>query len=397
MYIDAICGTYSGCSELVALCDTSSVRISYHKQRIGRPDVPAYLAGDFTRMLKERGPDVVVVTTVDAYHHEYIVAAMEHGCDVVCEKPMTIDAVKVAEILDVIDRTGRRLTVTFNYRYSPAYSKLRELIAGGAIGTPRLVDFSWMLDTSHGADYFRRWHREKDMSGGLLVHKATHHFDLVNWWIGAWPRTVFAMGGLAFYGRDAAAARGERYDYDRYAGGPADDPFAIDLSASPALRGLYLDAEAESGYLRDRNVFGGNVTAEDTLAVTAGYRGGALLSYSLIAYSPWEGLQVAITGDKGRLELAERHDVYQQIRLFRMFGEMTEVEVGESPGGPHGGDALMLAQIFDPRAPEDPLGRNASHLDGAASVLLGAAANTSIATGAPVQVSLPETNRGAHA
>ena len=50
----------------------------------------------------------------------------------------------------------------------------------GLVGRPLLVDFSWVLDTSHGADYFRRWHREKQNSGGLLVHKSTHHFDLVN-------------------------------------------------------------------------------------------------------------------------------------------------------------------------------------------------------------------------
>ena len=41
----------------------------------------------------------------------------------------------------------------------------------------------WLLDTRHGADYFRRWHRNKNNSGGLMVHKATHHFDLVNWWM----------------------------------------------------------------------------------------------------------------------------------------------------------------------------------------------------------------------
>ena len=65
-----------------------------------------------------------------------------------------------------------------------------------------------MLDTSHGADYFRRWHREKDKSGGLLVHKSTHHFDLVNWWLASSPKTVFAMGGLRFYGRENAEGRG---------------------------------------------------------------------------------------------------------------------------------------------------------------------------------------------
>jgi predicted dehydrogenase len=416
LYIDAICGTYPGHCELVAMCDTSSVRISYHNKRLasrhGHAEVPGYAAAGFGRMLAEQRPDVVIVTTVDAYHHAYIVAAMEHGCDVVSEKPMTTDAEKVAAILAAIERTGRRLTVTFNYRYSAAATRMKQLVAEGAIGIPRLVDFSWMLDTSHGADYFRRWHREKPMSGGLLVHKASHHFDLINWWLDSWPATVYAMGSLAFYGQEAAARRGESYAYSRYtgqagdAGAARDDPFALDLGRSPMLRGLYLDAEDQTGYLRDRNVFGEDVSIEDTMVVSARYRSGTLLSYSLVAYSPWEGLRVAITGDKGRLELYERHGAHviedtptgesagpgtgteQSVRLFPMFRPAAEIAI-DSATGPHGGDSQMLEQIFAPAPPADPWGRPASHLDGAASVLLGDAANRSLAEGRPVTVGLP--------
>ena len=230
---------------------------------------------------------------------------MQLGCDVICEKPMTTDAGKARAIFDAIESTGRSLRVTFNYRYAPANSKLRQLLAAGTIGRPLHVDFSWLLDTSHGADYFRRWHREKHNSGGLLVHKATHHFDLVNWWLASRPQQVFALGNLMFYGAANAAARGEYYSYARYTGEEAarDDPFALFLDQDPGLRGLYLDAEAETGYLRDRNVFGDPITIEDTLCVTARYRNAALLSYSLVAYAPWEGYRVAITGTRGRLEL----------------------------------------------------------------------------------------------
>jgi predicted dehydrogenase len=411
MYVDAICGTHARHAELAALCDTSSVRVAYHNQRLAgqfhHGQVPGYDAAEFGRMLAEQRPDTVIVTTVDAYHHRYIVAALEHGCDVVSEKPMTTDDDKVAAILAAAERTSRRVRVTFNYRYSPAYTRLRQLVADGAIGVPFLVDFCWLLDTSHGADYFRRWHREKPLSGGLLVHKASHHFDLVNWWIGDWPETVFAMGSLSFYGREAAAARGECYSYSRYAGQPGGDPFSLDLERSPMLQGLYRDAEEESGYVRDRNVFGDNISIEDTMAVTARYRRGALLSYSLVAYSPWEGLRVSITGSKGRVELYERHREHvierdptgagaaggagragvetgppQSIRLFPMFSPPADVAIPSS--GPHAGDALMLEQIFDPGAPPDPDGRAATHLDGAAAVLLGTAANQSIATGVPV-------------
>ena len=101
----------------------------------------------------------------------------------------------------------------------------------GTIGEIKSVHFEWLLDTIHGADYFRRWHRNKNNSGksspqsspqssphfspqsspfcvaiagGLMVHKATHHFDLVNWWLDSKPTTVMAMGDLDFYGRENA-------------------------------------------------------------------------------------------------------------------------------------------------------------------------------------------------
>src|SRR5258707_113937 len=80
--------------------------------------------------------------------------------------------------------------------------------AAGVLGAVGSVHFEWLLDIRHGADYFRRWHRDKANSGGLLVHKASHHFDLVNWWLGATPVRVFADARLFFYGPSGAGALG---------------------------------------------------------------------------------------------------------------------------------------------------------------------------------------------
>jgi predicted dehydrogenase len=107
---------------------------------------------------------------------------MELGCEVITEKPMTTDAEKARSIFDTIERTRKKLRVTFNYRYAPAFTKLRKLLIQGVISRPLCVDFSWLLDTYHGADYFRRWHREKHNSGGLLVHKSTHSNCLTACW-----------------------------------------------------------------------------------------------------------------------------------------------------------------------------------------------------------------------
>ncbi len=405
MFIQAIAEPYADRAQLVALCDLSHRRMNWYNEQLPAP-LPTYHADDFPRMLAETRADTVIVTTVDAWHHHYIIAALEAGCDVICEKPLTTALDKLQAIFAALERAGQSLRVTFNYRYAPAFTRFRELLREGAVGRPLAVDFSWLLDTSHGADYFRRWHREKVNSGGLLVHKATHHFDLVNWWLDALPQQVFAMGDLLFYGAENAAGRGEHYDYARYTGEPAaaNDPFALNLQAKPAFRGLYWDAEAETGYIRDRNVFGAPITVEDTMTVTARYSNGALLSYCLVAYAPWEGLRVAVTGTRGRLELDIHENVTHlksaqaaasaskgafkqvQMRHFPMFGEGYEVAVPVGAGGHGGADPLMLAELFAPDGRVDPLRRGASHIDGAASILVGIAANMSIETGRLVDV-----------
>lgn len=417
MFIKSIATTYRESCELVGFCDQNQTRMDWYNARLVNEfelaPCPTYSAEQFDQMIAETQPDTVIVTTIDAAHHQYIVRAMELGCDVITEKPMTIGMAQIEAIFGAIDRTGKSLRVTFNYRYAPAYTKLREIVMNGTIGRPLSVDFSWMLDTRHGADYFRRWHREKQNSGGLLVHKATHHFDLVNWWIDSYPVEVFAMGDLLFYGRENAVDRGESYPYARYTGESAaqDDPFALFLDQDDTLRALYLDAEPDDGYIRDRNVFGEPITIEDTMAVTARYRNGVLLSYCLIAYSPWEGLRVAINGTKGRAELevvettnwlkgqsgaekSEAADVAAskgafkrtQLRVTPMFGQGYDVPIPVGEGGHGGADPVLLEQLFASTPPADPFNRAASHIDGAASILTGIAANRAIETGQPVQV-----------
>lgn len=401
---------------LVALCDPNRSRMDVQNEwfaaEFGAKPVPGYDPGDFVRMLDEQHVDTVIVTSVDRTHDHYIVAAMEHGRDVITEKPLTTDEHKCERILRAQQRTGQRLVVTFNYRYAPRNAAVRELLASGVIGQVQSVHFEWLLDTRHGADYFRRWHRDKRNSGGLMIHKSSHHFDLVNWWLSAVPQSVFGFGDLRFYGRANAEARGQRVRSDRSLTDPhrADDPWAIDLAGEPDLKGLYLDAEHEDGYVRDRTVFSDGISIEDDMSVLVRYDTGATLSYHLTAYAPWEGYRVGLTGTAGRVELdvVERSYVSGEVIDPNAAGAdqpgtepidrtrltvqphwqpARRVPIDEEGGGGHGGgDRRLLADIFAPSDEPDPLGRAAGHLDGAYAMLTGAAANRSFATGLPVQI-----------
>lgn len=395
MFIDPLATKFREHGELVALADPNPGRLSYYNRRLvddlDYHEVPAYSSDDFDRMISETKPDIVIVTTVDAFHHEYVVRAMELGCDAITEKPMTIDVEKCNLILDTVKRTGRELRVAFNYRWAPGATRVRQAISDGLIGDVLHVDLEYWLDTSHGADYFRRWHRQKQNSGGLIIHKSTHHFDLVNWWIDAVPETVYGMGRLAFYGKGNAEARGQSVAYERYMDQDTSaDPFAIDLAGDEVLRGLYLENERYDGYYRDQNVFGEGITIEDSMSLLVRYRTGPVLNYSLNAYLPREGFQVAFNGSRGRLEYEELHEVggrRSKLVLYPMFGSPRELTVPEGVGGHGGGDLLLQRQIFAQGVERDPWRRDAGHMQGAASVLVGMAANHSFETGEVVSVS----------
>jgi len=406
-FYGSIAQNFSETSEILAFCDINKTRMEYankllvEKYGYDKP-VKMYMADEFDKMIEEQKPDYVIVTSIDRTHHKYIKRAMELGCDVISEKPMTMDEVKCNEILDAIEDTGRNLRVTFNYRYAPHNSKIRELIMNDTIGKVTQVHFEWCLNTKHGADYFRRWHRDKKNSGGLMVHKSTHHFDLVNFWLGTYPETVYAQGGLKFYGRENAEERGITKFYNRAHGSEyaKNDPFALHMEGNEWFENAFLKAEHEDGYLRDQSVFGDNISIEDTMNVLVTYKNGAVMSYSLNAYSPIEGFNVSFTGTKGRIELRVLEKAYvsgggssaaegavdsKKIIVYPMFAEGYEVEIEEGEGGHGGGDNVLRQDIFGTPT-DDPLNRAASHVDGVSSIMTGICANKSMASGMPVRI-----------
>jgi predicted dehydrogenase len=414
MYIRALAGDFTDVAELVAWCEPNPARMD-HADGLAGARPARYAPAGLERMITEQRLDAVVVTSPDWTHAEMASRAMRAGADVVLEKPLTTSVDGCGEIVAAIEETGRSLVLTFNYRYSPRNAALKQVIASGEIGEVTSVHFEWVLDTMHGADYFRRWHREKEHSAGLAVHKASHHFDLMNWWLADVPEWVFASGGLKFYGAENARARGlgprpARGTVDP----PSTDPFALDLRADPTLRSLYWEAERHDGYLRDRDVFAPGVTIEDNLSVMVGYGGGPVLTYSLNAHSPWEGYRVTVNGTEGRVELevVERAAVLPGpdgrivldassvvddgddgrrggawLTVQKHWQPAKSVPIPEADGGGHGGgDALLLADVFRGVGGADRLGRQAGIRDGLASVAVGLAANTSMTTGKRVRI-----------
>lgn len=385
MWGKSLVESYSDQLEFVGLCDINPGRLAYAKEYIG-VSCPTFT--DFEEMMKETQPETVIVTTVDATHHEFIIKAMEMGANVVTEKPMTTDENKCQAILDAEKKTGKKTTVTFNYRYSPHKQKMYEILRAGDIGDIVSVDFHWYLDIYHGASYFRRWHGLRDKSGTLLVHKSTHHFDLLNWWLESEPMEVFAFGELEHYGKN----NDFRYTHCRPCPHKDKCQFHWDITSSEVLTKLYADNEEHDGYLRDGCVWREEIDIYDKMNVSIKYANDVTVSYSLTTYSPYEGYRIAFNGTSGRLEawIKERQpwdsEDYDELRLTKNFGETELIKIPHAGGGHGGGDTRLKDKIFLNPDMEDPYRQSAGTRDGAMSILVGIAARNSIETGKSVNI-----------
>ena len=402
MYLEALLGPHAQDGRLVGLCDSNPGRAAAAATaaRAAGVEVPVYGPEAFDRMVGETAPDRVIVTVPDNIHAHYIERALDLGCDVITEKPLTMDAASCTRILEARRRSGRSVIVGFNYRYSPVRTLVKQVLMSGMIGHVQSATFEWLLDTHHGADYFRRWHRTKANSGGLFVHKATHHFDLLNWWLGSVPRRVTALGRRVFYRPEMGDALGLVPRGERCTGCPAFARcgFRLDIAASAHLTQLYAEAEHHDGYIRDKCVFSPEIDIEDSMNAMIEYESGIVANYTLTAYNPQEGYRVVFDGTRGRLELlnVERSHVEPDGRLVRPalpeenrvrvqphFGRTYELALPVAAGLHGGGDAVMLGRLFGPPS-NDEYGHMADDRAGAWSAMVGIAANASLASGGGV-------------
>lgn len=388
MYASNIQKYFSDCAVLTGIFDLNPDRAKVCIELSGLTECKVYT--DFDEMLRTEKPDTVLVVSKDSTHHEYIVRALDSGCDVISEKPLTTDADKYAQIAAAEKRTGRKVTVTFNCRFMPFFARIKELLREGVVGDVLSVHYEWYLDTSHGADYFRRWHRRRENSGSLMVHKSTHHFDIANWLLEQEPVAVNAFGTRRFYGptREERSERCLTCQYKKSC------EYYLDITANPTLKKLYYDVESIDGYYRDRCVFADDIDIEDSVSVNVKYSGGTVMSYSLTAHSPYEGYRLVLNGVNGRL-IAEHlngigyyagKDIFN-LTLYNRRGEKIEYHIPENLNkGDHNGGDIRLLDMLLCGYEEDPLGQVADSRAGAMSIMIGIAANVSMKESRQVQI-----------
>ena len=369
--------------EVTGVYDVNRMRSEYFKNIAG-DQMTIY--EDFDEMLDKEKPDAVLVTTTDKYHHEYIIRALNKGYDVISEKPITNNYENCVAIAKAVSETGKSVATTFNCRFMPIFAKMKEIIMSGKIGNVLNINYEYFLNRSHGGDYFKRWHRMMENSGGMLVHKSTHHFDVINWFLEDEPVKVSALGNRLYYG-DPSKSFGERCSTC-----PKGAQCPSFLSQSGRVdKEFYFDAEHLDGYIRDRCCYLPDTDIYDTMSVSVQYSKGTMLTYGLNLFSiRGEGYTMTVTGDKGvlRVENISPEDVptdKHRLDLYLEGGEHQVVIFDKGKGTHAGGDERLLAKLFG-NDKTDELHQCADYMAGLVSAMIGISGNESIATGKTIDV-----------
>lgn len=382
MFVERLTEKYKDSVALTGVYDINKTRCRVFKEKIGES---CTIYDDFDEMLDKERPDAVIVTTIDSVHHEYIVRALDKGYDVISEKPITNTFERCLQIREAEKRSGRSVKVTFNCRFMPYYFELKKMISAGKAGKILAINYEYCLTRWHGGDYFKRWHRLSDNSQGMLLHKSTHHFDVVNWFLNDEPLFVTALANTVYY-NDSTKRYGERCKTCKR---KKDCESA--LSQTDRLdEALYFNAEKEDGYIRDCCCFDGKGDIYDNMSVSVMYSKGTLLTYSLNLFSEREGYKITITGEKGVIVaecwesgygVKDKHEI-----VFLDRDNKTETVTFDKSAGMHaGGDEKLIEMLFGGET-EDVYGQTADSFAGMTSAMIGIAANESIKTGKTVNV-----------
>ncbi len=349
---------------VVALADRDPTRLRYAAGKLGVERTYDTAAG----LIADRDVDVVVITTPDATHAEIALEAIDAGKHVICEKPLATTIEDCNRVRAAAARSDHLFMVGFVLRYVPFFRTLRAAVVDGAIGTPLLVNAA---DNRVGADYFRRWHRLRRNSGGLLVHKSCHTLDIVNWLLDRRPVSVSATGGVAvFTPKDWAG--------ERCLTCPAKDtcPEFLDITQGELGR-MYYEAEATSGYVRDVCVFNSEKDTVDHAAVSIEYADGVRASYSLCLFASYNRREMSVWGADGKAEGSE--DGADVVVTSRRNDGEDRHRVAAVEGGHAGGDLGLLADALAAlKGEREP---SADLEAGYWSAVLGIAAEQSVAQG----------------
>ena len=186
--------SFSDRAEIVALEDVDEANLCRCASALGEDTIECY--ADWRKIIERDDVDAVCISTPQFAHCEITVAAFDAGKHVYCEKPLALTVGDCNKMIAAGEKASKVFTVGQQMRHHLHLNRMKGLIDDGAIGAPQLV---WLKEFRNPFPSNMAWAFDKSKSGGALVEKSCHHFDVFTWLLGAPPVKVFASGGQAVH------------------------------------------------------------------------------------------------------------------------------------------------------------------------------------------------------
>ncbi|MCM0646990.1 Gfo/Idh/MocA family oxidoreductase [Clostridium swellfunianum] len=321
--------------EVVAVCDinqeslnmiTDNYKVSWDQYK------------DYKELLAREDIEGVIIASPDYCHEEQAIAAFEAGKHIFLEKPVAITVEGAKKVLKKRDESGKTLLVGFVLRYNKLYKKMKELIESGVIGE---LKTGWILHSvGAGSDwYFHDWHGLMENTGGLLLQKGSHDFDIINWIVDSKVKRVAAMGSRDFFKGDKPNELVCEKCSERN-------------NCGEAIKEKWMSWKTPNGnqtnllynIWRNKCVYRQEVDVPDNHQVLLEYENGVKISYLECHYTPDDNREYIFIGTKGKLKLDDANDTITiQIRNG-MYDRKEKIvyENLQSSEGHGGGDKYIL-------------------------------------------------------
>jgi predicted dehydrogenase len=329
-YRTAVIGTYrgldlareaqaSGRLPIVAVCDPNPQGRQNFKKELGQ-DIREF--DDYRSLLDWNDFEVLIIASPDYVHEEHALAALKAGKHLLLEKPISITYEGGRRIVEAVNRSGCIVIVGFVLRYAPIFVRARQLVQEGKIG--KLTCIWEQHSVFYGSDwYFHDWHATFKNTGGLLLQKGSHDFDLINWFADSRAEKVMAIGSRDFFG--------------------GDKPDDLTCPACPD-REKCLDRQPD-GHPRVRCAFRREVDCLDNHLVLIEYANGVKANYNECHYTPDANRFFSFIGTKGKLIVSEMDRTLSlQLRASK---DKVDYAVDQNHEGHGGGDRGIIRGLLD--------------------------------------------------
>ncbi|MGO1465323.1 MAG: Gfo/Idh/MocA family protein [Candidatus Corynebacterium faecigallinarum] len=357
---------------LVAIADPSADKRAAFAQMFATGSTPTGY-DDGLDLLQSEQLDAVVVASPNYQHLPYATAAMSRSLPLMLEKPVATSVEDMATLWNSYEnRPGGQVVVGFVLRYTPFFSRIREIIESGRLGEILSIQADENLGTGLTMVQYRGWRQNTSRSGGWMLEKCCHDMDILSHLLGSRPTRVFSMASALHFRPRPESEQLERFQ-------PAADSGEIDFgdtATNEALRDTMQHSPYGPSNLPDRQV------------ATIEFENGTQATFTAVMAQPRTTRRIRIFGTEGLLEgdISAKSITLSFPDPAGGSGTTEEqIAVVTGSSGHNGGDEVLGDTFWHLAAGEDRVPR-AGVAEGIDAALTALALQQSAESGAPIDM-----------